>query len=399
MMKKQVGFSMLASLTPVGFSWLILLYLIHFGVKEHIGYWGLLQAIALPIHLFFTFKLRVVQLVEYDNYKNSTFFYSRVFLALFSLVITFLYALIFLDLNYVYPIFFLALSYSFAIIREYYISVYQIHQKNEYFFTTNLVSSFSSFVGFISVYHFSNDISLAITCFSLLKIMSCIIDFSFTKEKSYLNLNHINFKEIWVLLKKGAPLGITVVMTSLLVTIPQIIIGKTLGLRDLGIFVAITSILSMFGMFFNSIFQVFLPKLSKLERSVKNRNLVKIFMSTLAGIIVLDFIVLFLFDYFYFLIMGEKDLIYSKEVWLCILAANLSVLFSFGNFLLNLIKEFKVQPYLYALLAAAIFVINFNYLKDFGIILAIASICVVNILGFLSCIFYFFIKDRLFYRE
>jgi O-antigen/teichoic acid export membrane protein len=385
-MKKQVIFSMLASLTPVGFSWLILLYLIHFGTREHIGYWGLLQAIALPIHLFFTFKLRVVQLVEYDNYKNSTFFYSRVFLALFSLVITFLYALIFLDLNYVYPIFFLALSYSFAIIREYYISVYQIHQKNEYFFTTNLVSSFSSFVGFISVYHFSNDISLAITCFSLLKIISCIIDFSFIKEKSYLNLNHINFKEIWVLLKKGAPLGVTVVMTSLLVTIPQIIIGKTLGLRDLGIFVSITSILSMFGIFFNSIFQVFLPQLSKLERSVKNRNLIKIFMSTLAGII-------------YFLIMGEKDLIYSKEVWLCILAANLSVLFSFGNFLLNLIKEFKIQPYLYAFLAAVIFVVNFNYLKDFGIILAIASICIVNMLGFLSCIFYFFIKDKFIYRK
>lgn len=153
MMKKQVIFSMLANLTPVGFSWLILLYLIHFGVKEHIGYWGVLQAIALPIHLFFTFKLRVIQLVEYDNYKNSTFFYSRVFLALSSLIITFLYALIFLDINYVYPIFFLALSYSVAIIREYYVSVYQIHHKNEYFFTTNLVSSFSSFVGFISVYH------------------------------------------------------------------------------------------------------------------------------------------------------------------------------------------------------------------------------------------------------
>lgn len=392
-MKKQVVFSMLASLTPVGFSWLILLYLIHFGTKEHIGYWGLIQAIALPIHLFFTFKLRVVQLVEHDTYKNNTFFYSRVFLALLSLLVTCIYAAIFLDLNYVYPVFFLALSYSFTIVREYYISIYQINQKNEYFFITNLISSLSSFIAFIIIYYFTNSISMAVAFFSMLKILSFIIDFYFNKDKGYLNFKKISINENLNLLKKGAPLGVTVVMTSLVISIPQLIIGYKLGLNSLGVFVAITSILSMFGLFFNSIFQVFLPKLSKLDRVERNINLQKIFMLTLSGLFVLDILAFLLFDHIYFLVLGEKNLLYFNEVWVCIFAANLAVLFSFGSFLLNLVKDFKVQPYIYTFLALLVFLINFIFVEDFGLILAIISICIINFLGFIFCSTYYFKKD------
>lgn len=384
---------MLASLTPVGFSWLILLYLIHFGTREHIGYWGLIQAIALPIHLFFTFKLRVIQLVEHDIYKNNTFFYSRVFLALLSLLVTCIYSAIFLDFNYAYPIFFLALSYSFTLVREYYISIYQINQKNEYFFITNLISSFSSFIAFIIVYYFTNNILIAIAFFSIIKILSFIIDFDLNKDKEYLSLKNIDINENLNLLKKGAPLGITVVMASLVISIPQLIIGNRLGLNSLGTFVAITSILSVFGLFFNSIFQVFLPKLSKLERTYRNITVRRIFMFVLVGIFILDAMTFLLFDYIYFLVLGEKTLLYSTEVWVCIFAANLAVLFSFGNFLLNLVKEFKVQTYIYAFLALLIFLINFIFIEDFGLILAISSICVINFLGFIGCLTYYFKKD------
>lgn len=391
-MKKQVIFSILANLIPVGFSWLILLYLVHFGTKQHIGYWGLIQAIALPIHLFFTFKLRVVQLVEYENYKETSFFYSRVILAFSSIFFTVLYSIFFLDYEYLYSIFFLALSYGFIIIREYYVSIYQINQKNEYFFLSSFLSSFLSFFGFILFYHYTNDISLSVIVFSILKIFSLILDVFFNKCSDYLNLNKIKKNEIISILKKGMPLGITVVMTSLVIIVPQLLIEDELGLESLGIFISLTSLLSMFGLFFNSIFQVFLPKLSRLDVISRVKELKTIAYYMVLGLVVFDFVFYIFFDDIYFIIMGDRFLVYASEMKWCILAANFSVLFSFGNFLLNLLGLFNVQSYLYGFVTLIVFLLNYIYLIDFGLIVSIISIIVANFLGFILCLIVYFRK-------
>lgn len=393
-MKNQILFSTLANLIPVGFSWLILLYLIHFGTKEDIGFWGLLQAIALPIHLFFTFKLRVIQLVNNNFYSQNTFFFTRVFLGILSLLFTWLYAIFFIDNKYLYPIFFLALSYSFAIIREYYISIYQLSNNNYYFFITSSISAFLSFMVFIITYYLKNDIYYAIIGFSIAKIFVLILDFYFHKSKEYLDFKKLNINQIFSLCKNGFSLGITVVMTVLMISIPQILIEKNFGLEELGIFVAVTALLSMFGLFFNSIFQVFLPIMSKLNNETRAKKTKKLFFLLILSILFLDLVCYILFDFIYFMLLGSKDMIYKQEVVICIAAANMSILFSFGNFLLNLIKSFKIQPYIYGCIAILVLFINLLLLKGFGSKLAIFSLFIANLLGFLLSV-YFYKKEQI----
>lgn len=397
-MRNQVIFSTLANLIPVGFSWLILLYLIHFGTKESIGFWGLLQAIALPIHLFFTFKLRVIQLVDNDFYSQNTFFFTRFFLAILSLLFTWSYAFFFMDSKYLYPMFFLALSYSFAIIREYYISTYQLFNNNYYFFITSSISSFFSFLVFVITYYLKNDIYYSIIGFSIAKIFIFILDFYFHKDKNYINFKKININQILSLLKKGLPLGITVVMTVLMISIPQILIEEKFGLEELGVFVAITALLAMFGLFFNSIFQVFLPIISKLDNDIITKKIKKLLSLLVLSIFLLDLFCYTFFNFIYFVLLGTKDMLYKQEVIICIAAANMSILFSFGNFLLNLIRNFKIQPYIYGCIAIVVLLINLLLLRDFGLKLAIFSLLVANLVGFLLS-FYFYKKERMHERN
>src|SRR5690554_3474882 len=59
-----------ANLFQAVISWLLLFILIRFGDKEDVGLYSYIQALILPVQLFFTLKLRVIQcsdtLNEYD---------------------------------------------------------------------------------------------------------------------------------------------------------------------------------------------------------------------------------------------------------------------------------------------------------------------------------------------
>ena len=396
MMRKQVIFATLANLVPVGFSLLILLYLIHFGTKSDIGIWGLLQAVSLPIHLFFTFKLRVIQLVDHKNeYSDNSYFYSRVLLGLLNLIVTIFYALLFMKDIYFYSMLALACSYSLAIIREFYISRYQIENKNHFFFIVNSLSGLLSFAFFIYTYKISSSIYYSIIVFSLTRVSFITLDYILFKNKIYLIIQDINKIEIYKLLRLGLPLGVTVFLTALLVSIPQIMIERKLGVEKLGAFVSIAVLFSVFGLVFNSAFQVFLPNLSKGRKEDQRLEVKKIFSYLLLFLFLFDLIILYFVDGIYYMLLKDSSLTYIKEFVLCLLAANTLVVFSFGNFLLNLSKQYVLQPYLYFFLVLIITVFNLLFLEILEISSVFLSLIIANLIGFITSVFVYYKRSIL----
>lgn len=392
-MKKQIFFSTLANLVPVGFSWLILLYLIHFGTKHDIGVWGLIQAIALPIHLFFTFKLRVVQLVDHKyECSDSGYFYARILLAIMSFLFTILYSLFFMDDKYIYCMLALGFSYSLAIVREFYISKYQIQYRNKIFFIVNGLTSIFSFMAFVLVYIIFSSIYFAVIAFSLSKSLCLFFDYFFYDESKYLCFENSSKKDIIYLLKTGFPLGITISLTALLFSIPQIMVEKKLGIEMLGVFVSVSALFSIFSLMFNSVFQVFLPSLSKKDKSEQNSELKNIFLFIVFFLLILDFLFFCFFDLVYLVLLKDTMFLYREELMLCLIASNMLVLFSFGNFLTNLVKDYKTQPYLYSFLLLIVTIFNFLFLNNLKLSGVFISLIIANFIGF--CVSFYIYKKK-----
>lgn len=405
-MKQNILFALLANLVNAGFSWLMLLFIIRLGSKEDIGIFGLAQAIALPIHMFFTLKLRTVQLSDINNkFKEEDYIGSRLYLAFGNLIFTALIALIFYfdHINYMVAICALALSYSVAIFREYYISIYQINQLNKYFFISNLIQGFFSFLVFAFIFYLSKNIIYSILFYSLSKLFLIVIDNLLYKKvsdqiSSILIYQFISNKnKFFSLVKIGIPLGLTAVISAFFTSIPRFHLEEFHGLEALGVFTTIMSLVVILNLFMSSFIQAILTKMTKLY--CENLNLFKKNIIKLLILMTIFFFIFILFIYnFSFNILniafGHSYTSYQSEFLFAMISGVVLCYFHLSNFLLNVQKTYREQIYIYIFSALSCFVSSYYLIPIFSINGAIYSTIICYLLGFIMSIIVFKLKIK-----
>lgn len=407
-MKKNVLFAFLANLVNAGFSWIMLILIIRLGSKEDIGIFGLAQAIALPIHMFFTLKLRTIQLSDLDNkFQDTDYIGTRLYLALANLLFTIIIALIFyLDyLNYMLAISALALSYSVAVFREYYISIYQSKELNKYFFLSNTIQGFISLLIFSITFYIFRNIVYSILFYSLSKFFLILFDGFLHKKISNTNSIYLisnfftkknNFNE---LVKIGLPLGLTAVIAAFFSSIPRFQLEKYYGLESLGVFTTIMSLVVILNLFMSSFIQAMLPRVTKLYSNDLNLFKIVIIKMLLVMTILFGVFLLFINNFSFYILyffFGDDYTTYQNEFFLAMISAVALCYFHFSNFLLNVQKTYKHQIYIYIASVIICFVSSFYLIPKYHIYGAIYSTLLCYLFGtiYSFCFFNFKLKNK-----
>lgn len=400
-MKKNVLFALLANLVNAGFSWVMLIFIIRLGSKEDIGMFGLAQAIALPIHMFFTLKLRTIQLSDINNnFKDTDYIGSRLYLALANLLFSGFVSLIFYfdHINYMLAISALALSYSVAVFREYYISIYQAKELNQYFFLSNIIQGSIAVITFSMTFYVFRNIVYSILAYSLSKLFLIVIDEYFYKKLSdkksiSLIFNFLTKKNRFVdLVKLGLPLGLTAVISAFFTSIPRFQLEKFYGLEALGIFTTIMALVVILNLFISSFIQAILPRMTKLY--INNWQSFKIKMIKILLLVTGLFGLFLLLTYklsFYilYLVFGDHYTSYQNEFFLAMVSGVVLCYFHFSNFLLNVQKTYNQQIYIYAASALVCFLSGFYLIPLYGVNGAIYSTLTCYFFGIIYSIYIF----------
>lgn len=397
-------FALLANIVNAGIAWLMLLFLIRFGNNEDIGVYSLAQAIALPIHLFFTLKLRTVQLSDVGQiHSNSDYFNSRVILALISLLATIVFAIIMYkgEQDYIISVSFLGIGYSAMLVREYFISVYQIKEKNEYFLYSNIILGLTTFLSFVVTYLFSRDIIVAIIAFSITRVFCLAVDLVILKkfflDNVVLYLKIFNKKQILSVVKVGLPLGVTAVIGSLFTSIPRVKLEEIAGLDTLGVFTTLISLVVFFNLFMGSFSQALIPRMAITYRSSRYKLLKEVFLWL--TILVIGLIICLAITYYnsaliLTIIFGKKYAQYASEFFIAIVSGCCLCLFHYSNLMLNIQRSFKSQVYIYTICAVVCYAASALLIPNMQLKGAIYTSIICSLVGVLFSVCIFLINLR-----
>jgi len=408
--RKNYLFAFLANILNAGFAWLLLLVIVRLGSNIEAGYFGIAQAISLPIHLFFTLKIRTIQVSDIEKrFTDADYIFSRLLLAIVSFFVTVIFSYFFYYKNsdLMLVISALALNYSVAIFRENFISIVQLNFRNDLLFYTNLIQNLISFLIFIACYYYSKQLGLSLIIMSLIKILLLYVDSVLAKQFIDHKLivifreakNH--FKSNVGLILLALPLGITASMSALFNSIPRFYLENYLGLAEVGVFTAITSLVFALNLFVSPFTQVMLPILVKVYHEnpkILSKLIIKhlgiLSVVSMIGLIGTKILGVFILE----ILFGKSYLSYTSELFWAMVSAVCLIYFNYANLLLNVKKIYVPQLWIYAFCLLAELVACLFFIPIHKVNGAIFSNIICFGLGFIFSLLYFsFYKTRINY--
>lgn len=400
-MKKNLFYSFIANLVNAGFSWLMLIFIIRYGTKTDIGLFGLAQAIALPIHMFFTLKLRTIQLSDIEQkYQNYIYAGSRLYLAIANFIFTIIFSIILYhsSLKSLSIIIALSIYYSTVIFREYYISIYQINERNDYLLYSNLIQNVLTILTFALSFIWSKDIVLSTIVYAITRVLLTFIDNIFYKNLSphhivsLLEKSVSHYDEIWHLIKRSIPLGITSIIGALLTSIPRFQLEKSKGLEELGVFTTLMSLVVIINLFMNSFVQALLPRMSKSYfnnvKEFTSKSFIFFFIISVFLMCVL-LVSYYFSDLLIYIAFGKKYIDYQYEFFLAMLSGCVLCYFHFSNFLLNVQRSFDQQLLIYSFSAFSCYIASVYFIPVYGLKGAIFTTIISSFTGILLSLLVF----------
>lgn len=394
--KSRVAYywTLAANLTQALGSWLLLLVVIRFGEKGDVGFFSFLQAVLVPVQLFFSLKLRTLQSADFaDQYMVSEYHRLRVL----SSCVSFIVSLIILwvingEASVMLAGVCLSFSYSLYIVRETLVTVLVKADESYRFFLINLVSSFLGVFSFSASYLASRDVVQAIFWMTVARALSYFtlekkIFFSSDRGSEILKFHANDRKVIGRILRGAIPLGVTALVSALFASIPQIQIKNMLGLEELGAYAALVSVLVAFNLLVNSFAQSALPNLAKDYEGHRKLFFEKVrralVMTSLLSAAVYGIVWLY-GDYVLFILFGAEYVEYTTELHLVIFCGYALALFSIGSLVLSAQRSFFLQMPLYVLCALLIFIFTEIFIPRYGFAGGVLAQIVTYLLAFFA---------------
>ncbi len=390
----------LANLAQSILSFSILMVLIRLGSKEDVGVFSYIQAIFLPVHLFFSLKLRTIECSDVtEAYQPSTYHVVRMLCSKANLFLGLFLTLTLLEPEQYFVGIALLISYSFLIIRESYGSNFLKKRQGWAFFLVNASNATFSILAFSLSFYLYRDLLTSLVALLFARIVSYFLVEKIVAIKVFGKdiLKEYDFrkikKEVPAVVKLGVPLGLTALLGALFTSIPRFLVEAMDGVAALAIFSTVTSLNFAINIFVNSYVQAMLPEMAKLY--IDNRKehvkkiLVAIFKIILAGTI-LGISASLIGERFLGLVFGDQYSEYVFELVCAVFSASALGIFSIGNLMLSSQKSYFVQLPLYALVVFAITVSVYFGVKWLGLPGAIAGQGLGYLAGFIGCCMFFY---------
>lgn len=320
--------------------WSVIVLIIKLGTKVELGAYTYGLAVIAPILLLMSFDYNTLIVTKPELYKSMLYFtrwlnmiialiiYS-LFIYFFSTIETHLYKLMIVIALSKLADSLIEIDYS------YYIKANQ-HWKVGLYKIVFSIFQFSLIV--IGYYVFTN-LFLALLIYSL-----SVIIFATYKNRKYLTIKHLNWQQLYVLIKIGMPLSIALFLSSLNTNIPKYILENNNSLIDVGIFSSLIIIYSAGNIFYYSLYNFLLPRV--VNQKHNKRFLQRLLFTILGGniVVVLSLLILLPFNVDHLIqTLFNKHYLSFKNEFLLIIYSSFAV---YSSILLDLFIN-TFQKYVY----------------------------------------------------
>ncbi len=399
-LKKNFTWALVANIVSSFCMWLLLVILIKVGTDEVVGVFAVAKAFCLPISMLLTMRLQIVQVTDaQDDYCFGHYYTLRLVSVFLAVCLSIVAGFLCYSPRTAVAIGVLSIGYAVINIRDIFLAVLQKSERMDQIAVSRFILGPLSLFFFGVIFFTTQNLVLAIIglitarliillCRDVPTTRACLA----TNDKSG---NFIKFQllwekeKLWSLAKITIPLGLVGWFSTLLVSVPRLVLYKYFGMAEVGYFAAMSSLLVAGSMVIVALGQAVGPRLSKYyaENNIRAYNhllfkllgigvaigLTGIAISWLFG----ELILALLFKPHY----AEYNDIF---IWITIAGAVLFV-FNFLNWGLCAVREFRIQVPIYGLAAAICIGFSFWLIPVYGMKGAVWSIIAGYIWGTSGC--------------
>jgi len=389
--------------------WLLLVILAKISTVETVGVFSLAQAICVPISMLLSCKLQIIQVTDAKNdYDFGHYFGLKIIMAILAVIVSWVVGIWFYSAETTAIVAVLSINYAIISIREVFLGLMQKSERMDKVSISNILLGVFSSVFFAVFFIVTKSLIWGIWGLVLSRILTIVIyDMPVSKPLFFSSLEERvgklfrpSFdKKILHLAWLAIPLGIVAWFTSLLTSVPRILLEKHCGMAEVGYFGAISSLLVIGTMFTAALGQAASPRLAMYffsDKKAYTRLLGKLLaIGCLIGII--GIVISLLWGKTILTLLFTPEYAEYKNIFVGVMFAGaILVLFSFMNIGLTAMRSFKVQLIIYGLALLVCLAISFIFIPKYGMAAAIWAVILSYLVGFVGCglVIYMNIKKR-----
>lgn len=384
----------MANVLAALYGWLMLVVLTKVAGVMEVGLFSLAQAVALPIHTFFTFKLRIVQATDHaaefsdDEYRNF-----RILSGLLNILFTAALA-VFLYRGQTYGlILILSSSYSVVIYREFYVSVLQKHERNDIISFSTVIQGMLGLIFFAAGYMLTHDLRIGVTGILVSRLLAVLIvdrrmsrPFSSWGQMSlWVSLRRDDLRnQLLGLFRVGIPMGGVALLSTLFASIPRLVLDRSLNTEAVGFYSALSSVVVVMSLFINSLGQSLTPRLALIYRA--NRKDFGEKIRTLSIISFVFVIACVLLSWLYgpqllTLLFTREYAAYYHSFFKLVIGGGILVFFSIMNIAISAQRSFRIQLPIYLACTVVTLAASLILIPRLGLDGAVYAYILCNIVG------------------
>jgi len=377
---KNYIFTLIGNVSISFSKWVILILIVRLTNMEEVGRYTFAIAITTPIILFVNMRLRVRYIVEDLNFydvKKLRYYLSVVVLLLISLI-----GVIFYDELLIYMCLITLIKIAELQSDLYYAIYHKLADFKAISIQQTIRSIFTVLIFGLGLY-ISEDIILALTMQVIFHITWLII----VERKAESLLNHNKSKEskqnIRTIFIIGLPLAIVQVINSYNVLIPRYFIEHFVSVEILGVFAAISYLLTIVDLFMNAISQNIILDIKDSIKNYKYKEINRLIFLKAPAVSLILLIFMPTITY----ITGKKviEIIYGSDYsnyYLILVIVSLSISFNLLSWIydttLMAFKRYKQQLHVSLLTLVVSVSVSFYFIYFWGVYGAAIAITIIS---------------------
>jgi O-antigen/teichoic acid export membrane protein len=381
--------------------WLLLVILTKLGTVETVGIFAVAQAISMPINMLFGLKLQVMQVTDSKNdYQFGHYYALRIVTMIMAVIVTAIIGFLYYPKATAIVILLLAVNYAIVSIREVFLSFMQKCERMDKTSISTMLLGLLALLIFGVIFWLSQSLALSIVGLIASRlIVVYIYDTPVVRKLSRMISQYgvISLKplwsvqDMWRLTKLTAPLGIVGWMSQLFNSIPRLVLDKYAGVREVGYFAAISSLLVAGNMIAAAVGQAIHPRLSKYycEDLKSYKRLFGKFLAVSFALGITGVFISILFGRTILALVFKAEYAEYNNIFIQLTVAGaMMFLFSAMNGALTTARKFAIQIPIYAFSVAVCGMAAFLLIPHYGMLGATWSLLACYSVGFVGCLFF-----------
>ncbi|MEC1525878.1 oligosaccharide flippase family protein [Neobacillus niacini] len=393
---KNISWTFFGNIIYSACQWAILSIIAKVGSSLILGEFNLAFAITTPIFLFSSLQLRSVVATDHKNeYSFQEYFQLRFLLSILSLVAIIILAM-FLNYDLVFSLVLIgiALIKFFESISDIFYGKFQQEERFDDISKSLIIRGILYIVLYFIGVFFLNSLLIGVILVNVSFIFLLYYDFKKLNERIHFKLDR---KKLVMLTKKSIPLGLVVLIISLIDNVPKYFIEYNIGTSELGYYTSIVYVTIIGSTIVNAFGQASMTRLSLYFQQKKLAQFIKLQIQLIIFTIILG---LSLVAFVY--LVGDKLLVllynsdfanYYDEFKLIMIGAVFLFISSIFGYGITAARYFKVQPFILSIVLLSNAIFSFILIKDgiYGISIAYLLTSIINFLCHL-CVFIYILR-------